>query len=267
MLSPPLRLPTPYDRQEDTYYAFVNLKNKIERVYFKVLLVSGEQGEQNCWNDRGGSVGNRERLYRFAENRWVLLVSDFLGRPVMRNAPSNLFGLQPPVNRELCPLVAARWLRTNDHSIPSALSFADWRGCFGWPFSHIRLDRHWMPSVLHAGNNVSTVNGSETSESLQEHETDQNEALPPLIPVILSGPDDEPIVYGVRKKRLTWARYDTIKALLDAKRNLSKKELDKKSGHKDARKFLKKMAAKDEDWARAIIMPEGPCTGYGIRRI
>jgi hypothetical protein len=94
----------------------------------------------------------------------------------------------------------------------------------------------------------------------------QDSAPVPITPVILGGPDEAPVVYGVEKKRLTFPRYNIIKALLEAVRNLSKNELDKRSGHTDARKLLKKMVQEDGDWARAIIMPQGPGTGYGIRK-
>ena len=57
-----------------------------------------------------------------------------------------------------------------------------------------------------------------------------------------------------------------IKALLTANRPLSKDELDKRSGHSEARKLLKALAKSDLDWAKVIIHPVGPGTGYGILR-
>jgi hypothetical protein len=83
--------------------------------------------------------------------------------------------------------------------------------------------------------------------------------------VILNGPDGDPIVRGKSKPRLSKSRYDVVKALLDAGRNLLKDELDKRSKRTDARKLLKALADSDPDWAAVIVFPVGHGTGYGIR--
>src|SRR5262249_22497142 len=91
-------------------------------------------------------------------------------------------------------------------------------------------------------------------------------SLPPTPAVILIGLDRNPIVLGKEKKRLTEAKYDVVKALLDADRNLSKDELDRKSGRSEARKHLKDLAKSDPDWEAVIEFPSVYGAGYGIRR-
>ena len=89
---------------------------------------------------------------------------------------------------------------------------------------------------------------------------------PPSPAVILNGPDGNPIVLGKEKKRLSKPRYDVVKALLDAGKNLLKDELDRKSRHSDARKLLKSLAQSDPDWEAVIEFPPVHGAGYGIRR-
>ena len=156
----------------------------------------------------------------------------------------------------------------NNQPIPSVLNHADAHASLTGIWDGLdRIDRYWTPPVFPTSTDASTVNGSETSEPPQTHEAEQNEPSPPITPVELRGRHEGPVVYGKVKKRLTFARYNIIKALLEADGNLSMYELDRKSGHTDARKILKSMAKQDEDWARAIIMPEGPGTGFGICKL
>ena len=71
--------------------------------------------------------------------------------------------------------------------------------------------------------------------------------------VVLGGLVDPPTVNGKKKELLTKAQYDSVKALLDAgEQGLTKDMLDKKSGHGDTRKILKRLAAKDADWKKMI---------------
>ena len=74
--------------------------------------------------------------------------------------------------------------------------------------------------------------------------------------VKLFGPGEQPIVNGKKKAILTKARYDVVQALLEAgESGLSKDDLDKKSGHSEARKLLNRLAEKDEDWVKVIRLP------------
>ncbi|HZZ78461.1 MAG TPA: hypothetical protein VFE62_08080 [Gemmataceae bacterium] len=74
--------------------------------------------------------------------------------------------------------------------------------------------------------------------------------------VVLGSPAAGPKVMGQQKGPLTRAQYDVVKALLDAgESGLSKDNLDRMSGHGDARKVLKRLAEKDPDWREAIQFP------------
>jgi hypothetical protein len=90
--------------------------------------------------------------------------------------------------------------------------------------------------------------------------------LQPVRSVVLRGPDKPVLVLGKAKPALTTATYDTVKALLKAgSAGLSKEELDEKSGHPEARKYLKARAESDADWAEVIEFPRKPWGRYRIR--
>jgi hypothetical protein len=90
--------------------------------------------------------------------------------------------------------------------------------------------------------------------------------LPPDPLVILGESDEEPIVCGVLKKRLTIAQYDVVKALLAAGNGgLSKDSLAKKSGHGDAHRVLKRLNDSDSDWKSVIQLAGRPGGRYRIR--
>lgn len=76
----------------------------------------------------------------------------------------------------------------------------------------------------------------------------------------------QPVVNGNVKPHLTQAEHNVLMALLEAgERGLTMDELDNKSGHSEARKYLRKLA-KDDDWASVIVFPEGKCRGgYRLR--
>jgi hypothetical protein len=81
----------------------------------------------------------------------------------------------------------------------------------------------------------------------------------------LSGPGKPPIVLGKKKPVLTPAQYNVVQALLLAgEGGLSKDELDKKSGHKEARKILKRLASSGADWASVIHFPRRKGMRYRI---
>jgi hypothetical protein len=136
-----------------------------------------------------------------------------------------------------------------------------------------RLDRDWKPlgraednlplSPPEESNKTPADGAAPIPAPAEITATPLPEPAPPA--VVLKGLNDDPIVRGKQKKRLTRARYDVVKAMLDAGRYLTKDDLDKKSKHTDARKLLRALAESDPDWKAVIVFPEGPGTGYGIR--
>jgi hypothetical protein len=84
----------------------------------------------------------------------------------------------------------------------------------------------------------------------------QTEPAPPASSVVLSGQGKRPMVLGKPKPVLTHARYNVVQALVQAGADgLSLDDLERKSGHADARKILKRLAAQDEDWRAVISFP------------
>jgi hypothetical protein len=68
--------------------------------------------------------------------------------------------------------------------------------------------------------------------------------------------EQPPVVNGYTKPLLTQAEYDILMALKQAgPRGLSLEDLDRQSGHPEARKYLKKLA-KDRDWQSVIVFPD-----------
>jgi hypothetical protein len=97
-----------------------------------------------------------------------------------------------------------------------------------------------------------------------EAPADQQSKPQPLI--VLRGSADGPIVRGKEKPRLTVARFNVIKALIDAgPGGLSEDELKSKSGHGGAVNTLKKLATSDDDWKSVIILPGKPGLRYRVR--
>jgi hypothetical protein len=83
---------------------------------------------------------------------------------------------------------------------------------------------------------------------------------------VLQGRDKGPIVSGRLKQTLTPPQFDAVKALLDAgEPGLTKDQLDKKSGHGDARKILKRLADSDPDWKAVLPFPGTTGMRYRIR--
>jgi len=90
-------------------------------------------------------------------------------------------------------------------------------------------------------------------------------ALSPSRKVQLFGQQEQPIVSGKEKERLTNAQYDVVLALLQAgERGLTKDELDHESKHGDARGVLKRLTDKDSDWRAVIPFPGMTGGGYRI---
>lgn len=97
---------------------------------------------------------------------------------------------------------------------------------------------------------------------------DQVAVQPPatVVPLLLRGRHLGPIVMGKTKGRLTKPQYDVIEALVKAgDTGLSKDGLDWESQHTEARKILRRLAAKDADWAAIIIFPDKPHQHYRLR--
>jgi hypothetical protein len=116
----------------------------------------------------------------------------------------------------------------------------------------------------------------ERTNHLQPPPATPTQASPPSVPAPLpqapSRPFEfsdfgkQPVVNGNTKDWLTQAEHDILTTLEKAgPRGLSKDELDEKSGHPEARKYLKDLA-KDPDWASVILFPERQSrVGYRLR--
>jgi hypothetical protein len=90
----------------------------------------------------------------------------------------------------------------------------------------------------------------------------QPEALAP--PIILGGEDDDPVVCGRTKERLTPAQYRVVKTLLDAfPERLSGDNLARKSNVEDPIGVIDRLC-RDEDWAAVLFKPGKAHGGYGI---
>lgn len=84
-----------------------------------------------------------------------------------------------------------------------------------------------------------------------------------LVPaVVLAGPDDAPIVFGVPKRPLAPKTYHAVKALIDAgEKGLNKDSLNADS---DRITLLRRLREKDNDWKDAISFPGEPWGRYRI---
>ena len=85
------------------------------------------------------------------------------------------------------------------------------------------------------------------------------------VPIILDGPDDEPIVRGKTKPRLTPGQYRVVKAMLDAAPDrLSMDQLARRSDTEDPIGMIDRLR-RDRDWAAVLDKPGQAHGGYGIR--
>lgn len=281
-------LPPSLRRPRETYadyYDFVSLDDEWDAFDMSPSIGTDVFPDEGVYYGKQGTEWADTALYRLIGDRWVLIFFLFDEEA----GPG-------PVDRELTPAQAARYLRLNELAPPPGLRPAPsvYNDAAERRKGQARLDRDWHPPVSsEAGDDGErTVGGpaheeapgadrptppdaagpsrspgaSVGSEGIVDIVNSATEIETPIIPVVLNGPDGEPVVYGKAKRRLTRARYNVVKTLMDAGRNLSKDELDRKSGHTEARKLLRALADSDPDWDRAIIRPEGPGTGYGIRR-
>jgi hypothetical protein len=84
--------------------------------------------------------------------------------------------------------------------------------------------------------------------------------------VILGKSGGRPIVCGKSKAPLTLARYNIVKALIDAGDDgLTGDELAERSGHGGAVNVLKSLAKSDPDWRSVIQLPGKPGGRYRLR--
>jgi hypothetical protein len=124
------------------------------------------------------------------------------------------------------------------------------------------------------------TNPSETEEGVRQDVTAQPAAIttatelpsPVVEPqcfsaeVKLYGPGTEPVVKGKSKPILTPQQYDVVQTLIEAGSDgLTKDLFDKKSGHSEARKIMKRLADKDADWQLVLRFPGDTGKRYRIR--
>jgi hypothetical protein len=135
------------------------------------------------------------------------------------------------------------------------------------------VDRKTLVEVLEALNRPEPASASGTEAlspseppSAGEAPDEQPEAKPNAL-VILRCPSASPIVRGMEKPRLTDARYNVVKALLDAgDGGLTGDDLVVKSGHGGAVNTLKTLAKSDADWRAVILLAGGPGKRYRLRQ-
>jgi hypothetical protein len=241
---------------------YVNLDGDYEAFDLSDSVGVKPSGDEDVWYGQDRAGRGDEVLYRTAEGRWVL---------VFVVLPGCLDPRGPhPLERELTPTQASRWLRINALRLPVGLRPSSLNDDAERRIGQARLDRDWTPPGRLGNDPVDQERPStaraESSQSKNDEPETEATVSPPEPAVILNGPDQNPIVLGKEKKRLSPARYDVVKALLDANRNLTKDELDRKSKHSDARKLLGRLADSDPDWKAVIVFPAAHGAGYGIRR-
>ena len=97
----------------------------------------------------------------------------------------------------------------------------------------------------------------------------ENKATPTpettAFPILLGEPEDEPIVRGKVKNRLTAGQYRVVKALIDAHpERLGKDTLARRSNTEDPIGMIDRLR-KDADWESVLDKPGQAHGGYGIR--
>jgi hypothetical protein len=84
-------------------------------------------------------------------------------------------------------------------------------------------------------------------------------------PVILGGLDDEPLVVGRRKKRLTPGQYRVVKVLVDAyPERVSLDVLANRSDTSDPVGMIDRLRKCDDDWDYVLFKPGRSHGGYGL---
>ena len=108
-------------------------------------------------------------------------------------------------------------------------------------------------------------------ELLQGHEPlpsagdGQSESSGSKCCVVLRGKGEGPLVLGREVSPVTSARYDVLKALVDAGADgLSLAELIRRSGHGSARNVLKNLAGTSSAWQQVILLPGAPGRRYRL---
>lgn len=122
-------------------------------------------------------------------------------------------------------------------------------------------DESYIRKVLGAINEVVRWSAERTEKERTRASKSQDGPL-----VVLHGLGEEPVVAGKTKKKMTTPQYNVVKAVLAAGVNgLTKDQLDRKSGHGDARKILKRLADSDPDWRAVIQFPGSTGKRYRIK--
>ena len=254
--------PKRFGKNPADYFEFIGLQGVRE-----AFDVERSIAEHTPWYGTTEEARDDEMLFRIDGERWVLAYVPLTD--VETEATPDY------ENRELTPADAARWLRINWKDLPDGLTPA-------LPYVAgerlTRLDRNWSPAEhVSQGTPVSLEAELLAPKGQPHHESPlnvPNTRVPPPEQditagrqpnVILREPHEGPIVCGRTKERLSRARYQVVKALLEARRPVSKDELDVLSGRTDARKHLTALARLDADWESVIVFPEKAGRGYSIR--
>lgn len=88
----------------------------------------------------------------------------------------------------------------------------------------------------------------------------------PVVSIQLGEPDDDPVVWGITKTRLTLTQYRVVKALVDAhpdRLSLDMLRIKSKTDHPVG--IIDRIRKKDQDWADVLDKPGQAHGGYGIR--
>ncbi|HWB08784.1 MAG TPA: hypothetical protein VG826_06160 [Pirellulales bacterium] len=132
----------------------------------------------------------------------------------------------------------------------------------------LEADKHLTNTAIVAASGALNVSASDSKKRRRTAAVSATpEATTPQPPfVVLGKPGERPVVLGKTKSKLTDARYNVVKALIEAGENgLNKDEIVQKSGHGDARQVLKRLADSDPDWKGVIVMAEVTGGRYRIR--
>ena len=107
--------------------------------------------------------------------------------------------------------------------------------------------------------------GTESSSLTEPPPASKPPADSGTLPIVLGELDDEPMVWGRPKPRLTPGQYRVVKALIDAHpERLSKDTLVKRSDTESPIGMIDRLR-RDEDWASVLDKPGQAHGGYGIR--
>ena len=142
MFEPPPSLKRGYV-DDDRLYQFVNLDGVLEVFDIEEALKVKANGDDGVWYGRNAAGRADQVLYHIAESRWVMVFVTFPG--------DEHHAIPDPVNRELLPRYATRWLRLNKHALPRELKTVIAKEADEHQPSENRLDRAWVLPVRREG--------------------------------------------------------------------------------------------------------------------